>query len=106
MTACTRPGDLEHRDLRGTITYLEEENARLRTEIERLSIDLAIRDGKIIAGQLVIPEHRAHLCRRSYLIGYADALDNQASIAPEGKKLAAQGPITYPFGSLGEEVQP
>lgn len=76
MTACTRPGDLEERDLRGTITYLEAENARMRDEIERLSIDLGIRDGKIIGGQLVVPENRQHLCRRSYLIGYADALDN------------------------------
>ncbi len=106
MTAAIRPGDLEERDLRGTIKLLEDENARLRTEIERLSIDLSIRDGRIIGGQLVIPEHRAHLCRRSYLIGYADALDTQASIARENQRPAAQGPITYPCGSLGEEVQP
>lgn len=106
MTSAIRPGDLEERDLRATVKMQDVEIARLRTEIERLSIDLGIRDGKIIAGQLVIPEHRAHLCRRSYLIGYADALDNQTSIAREAKRPAAQGPITYPCGSLGEEVQP
>ena len=76
MTACTRPGDLNERDLRGTISLLEAEVARLTDLVERLSIDLGIRNGKIIGGQLVIPEHRQHLCRRSYLIGYADALDN------------------------------
>ncbi len=106
MTAAIRPGDFEERDLRATVKIQDDEITRLRTEIDRLSIDLCIRDGRIIGGQLVIPEHRAHLCRRSYLIGYADALDNQASIARENQRPAAQGPITYPCGSLGEEVQP
>ena len=98
MTACIRPGDLEERDLRGTITLFEAENARLT--------DLAIKDGRIVAGQLVVPDHRKHLCRTSYRIGYADAMDNQESVGRAGKKPAAQGPITYPCGSLGEEVQP
>ena len=82
MTAAIRPADLEERDLRGTIKLMEADNDRLRTEIECLSIDLGIRDGKIVAGQLVIPEHRAHLCRRSYLIGYADALDKDGAKKP------------------------
>ena len=76
MTACTRPGDLEERDLRGTITLLEAEVARLTDLVECLSIDLGIADGRIGNGKIPVPDHRKHLCRRSYLIGYADALDN------------------------------
>ncbi len=106
MNACARPGDMEQRDLRGTIALLEAENARLTDLVERLTIDLGIKDGRIVAGQIVFPEHRKRFCRTSYLIGYADALDNEAIAARDSKKPAAQEPITYPCGSLGEEVQP
>lgn len=82
MTACLRPGDLEQRDLRGTITLLEAEIARLTDLVERLTIDLGIKDGRIVAGQIVVPEHRKHLCRSSYLIGYADALDHTKAKNP------------------------
>lgn len=63
-------------EARATLESERAANARLTDLVERLTIDLGIRDGRIVAGHLVIPAHRAHLCRTSYLIGYADALDN------------------------------